>query len=104
MIMSTVLSSVNVASSNTTVPNAASSNAAPSNAAPSNQAHTNETQAPLSFRQIVEMLLSGKALRLVAIAAAVFLAWKALRGLKSLFWIAFGLGWALFWSRGGFWF
>jgi hypothetical protein len=100
MSMSTVVSSANV----TSLLNKMARNAAPSDEATSNHAKTDEAQASFSFRQIVEMLLSGKGLRLVALAAAVFFAWKALRGLRSLFWVAFGLGWALFWSRGGFWF
>ena len=29
---------------------------------------------------------------------AIFLAWKALRGLKSIFWTLFGLGMAVFWT------
>jgi hypothetical protein len=31
-------------------------------------------------------------------ASAVFLAWKAWRGFKSLFWTVFGLGMAIYWS------
>lgn len=37
-------------------------------------------------------------LRWLIALGAVFLAWKAWRGLRSLFWTAFGLGMALFWS------
>jgi hypothetical protein len=37
-------------------------------------------------------------LRWLVALGAVFLAWKAWRGLRSLFWTVFGLGMALFWS------
>ncbi len=37
-------------------------------------------------------------LRWLVALAALFLAWKACRGLRSLFWTVFGLGMALFWS------
>ncbi len=37
-------------------------------------------------------------LRWLLAAGAVFLVWKAWRGFKSLFWIFFGLGMAVFWS------
>lgn len=36
--------------------------------------------------------------RLALIAAGAWLAWKVLRGIKGLFWTAFGLGMALYWS------
>lgn len=64
---------------------------------------------PSSFQSSVERLAERAAsaasatersqlLRLLLAAGAVFLLWKAWRGLKSLFWTAFGLGMALYWS------
>lgn len=38
--------------------------------------------------------------RIVVICGAAFLAWKLLRGLKGVFWTAFGLGMAWFWMGG----
>lgn len=40
-------------------------------------------------------------LRWLLAIGAIFLAWRMWRGLKSLFWVAFGLGMALYWT--GFW-
>lgn len=40
----------------------------------------------------------SRLLRWLLAAGAVFLLWKAWRGLKSVFWTAFGLGMALYWS------
>jgi hypothetical protein len=57
-----------------------------------------------SLQQILALALSGKGLRLGLIAAAVFMAWKAFQGLRSLFWAAFGIAWVLFWTSGGPWF
>ena len=37
-------------------------------------------------------------LRWLLAIGAIFLAWKALRGLKSIFWTLFGLGMAVFWT------
>lgn len=37
-------------------------------------------------------------LRWLVALGVLFLAWKAWRGLRSLFWTVFGLGMALFWS------
>ena len=37
-------------------------------------------------------------LRWLLAIGAIFIAWRMWRGLKSLFWIAFGLGMALFWT------
>ena len=39
--------------------------------------------------------------RIALLAGAVFLAWKAARGLRDLAWSAFGLGVAAYWT--GFW-
>jgi hypothetical protein len=60
-----------------------------------------EPGAVQSFGRILDMLSSGKRLRLIAVAGLVFLAWKAFQGLKSLFWVAFGLAWVVFWTQGG---
>lgn len=57
-----------------------------------------------SFQQFMALILSGKGLRLALIAGAVFLAWKAFQGLRSLFWVAFGVAWVLFWTHGWSWF
>ncbi len=40
-------------------------------------------------------------LRWLLVIGAVFVAWRMWRGLKSLAWIAFGLGVAMYWT--GFW-
>ena len=64
---------------------------------------------PSSFQSTVERLAGRAAsaasatersqlLRWLLAAGAVFLLWKAWRGLTSLFWTAFGLGMALYWS------
>jgi hypothetical protein len=37
-------------------------------------------------------------LRWLLAIGAIFIAWRMWRGLKGLFWIAFGLGMALFWT------
>lgn len=59
-----------------------------------------DPNAAQRFARMLEMLTSDKSLRLAAIAGLVFLAWKALRGLRSLFWVAFGVAWVLFWTQG----
>ena len=62
-----------------------------------------------SFQSTVERLAERAAsaasatersqlLRWLSAAGAGFLLWKAWRGLKSLFWMAFGLGMAFWWS------
>lgn len=38
--------------------------------------------------------------KIAVIGGATFLAWKLLRGLKGVFWTAFGLGMAWFWMGG----
>lgn len=64
---------------------------------------------PSSFQNTVERLAERAAsaafatersqlLRWLLAAGAVFLLWKTWRGLKSLFWTAFGLSMALYWS------
>lgn len=64
---------------------------------------------PSSFQTTLERLAERAAssanatersqwLRWLLAAGAVFLLWKAWRGLQSLFWTAFGLGMALYWS------
>ena len=40
----------------------------------------------------------GQLLRWLLAIGAIFLAWRMWRGLKSLAWIAFGLGMALYWT------
>ena len=40
----------------------------------------------------------SQVLRWLLAIGAIFLAWKALRGLKSIFWTLFGLGMAVFWT------
>lgn len=40
----------------------------------------------------------SQVLRWLFAIGAIFLAWKALRGLKSIFWTLFGLGMAVFWT------
>ena len=40
----------------------------------------------------------GRLLRWLLAIGAIFLAWRMWRGLKSLAWIAFGLGMALYWT------
>lgn len=40
----------------------------------------------------------SQVLRWLLAIGAIFLAWKALRGLKSIFWTLFGLGMMLFWT------
>lgn len=40
----------------------------------------------------------SRLLRWLLAAAAVFIAWRMWRGVKSLFWTAFGLGMALYWT------
>mgnify|MGYP001145828967 CR=1 FL=1 len=37
-------------------------------------------------------------MRIAVVGGVTFLAWKLLRGLKSVFWTIFGLGMALYWS------
>ncbi len=53
--------------------------------------------AQFSFQHVMDALLSGKGLRLALIVGAVFLAWKAFQGLRSLFWfwIVFGIAWVV---------
>jgi hypothetical protein len=46
----------------------------------------------------------SRLLRWLLIAAAVFLAWKAWRGLNGMFWTVFGLAWVLLWTRPWHWF
>lgn len=64
---------------------------------------------PSSFQSTVERLAElaasaasaterSQLLRCLLAAGAVFLLWKAWRGLKSLFWTIFGLSMALYWS------
>ena len=67
-----------------------------------------ETALHAAVGQLVERATAARAaspesgrtpwLRWLVALGAVFLAWKAWRGLRSLFWTAFGLGMALFWS------
>ena len=40
----------------------------------------------------------SQVLRWLLAIGAIFLAWKALRGLKAIFWTLFGLGMAVFWT------
>lgn len=40
----------------------------------------------------------SQVLRWLLAIGAIFLAWKALRSLKSIFWTLFGLGMAVFWT------
>ena len=44
---------------------------------------------------------SSHLLRVALVAGAVFLAWKAARGVRDLGWSLFGLGMAAYWT--GFW-
>lgn len=46
----------------------------------------------------------ARLVRWLLIAAAVFLVWKAWRGLNGMFWVVFGLAWALVWIRPWQWF
>ena len=39
-------------------------------------------------------------LRIAVVGGITFLAWKLLRGLKSVLWTIFGLGMALYWTGG----
>jgi hypothetical protein len=39
-------------------------------------------------------------LRIAVVGGVTFLAWKLLRGLKSVLWTIFGLGMALYWTGG----
>ncbi len=43
---------------------------------------------------------SNQQLRTLLLIGAAFVAWKAWRGLRSLFWMAFGIGWVMFWTHG----
>lgn len=45
----------------------------------------------------------SRLLRWLLVAVAVFVLWRAGRSLKKLFWTLFGIGMALWWS-GGLWF
>jgi hypothetical protein len=75
----------------------------PSNAsAPDTTASPSVVQSP--FQQVMDALLSGKGLRLALVAGAVFLAWNAFQGMRSLFWAIFGIAWVLFWTHGSSWF
>lgn len=77
-----------------------------SSAGHTSDAHAAVAGAPSavqSFGNILDMLGSGKSLRLIAVAGLVFLAWKAFQGLRSLFWVAFGLAWVVFWTHGSGW-
>lgn len=47
---------------------------------------------------------SDRLLRWLLAAVAVFLAWKLMRGLKSMFWAVFGMAWVLVWARPWQWF
>ena len=40
----------------------------------------------------------SQVLRWLIAIGAIFLAWKALRGLKSIFWTLFGLGMMVYWT------
>lgn len=40
----------------------------------------------------------SQVLRWLLAIGAIFLVWKALRGLKSIFWTLFGLGMAVYWT------
>lgn len=68
-----------------------------------------ETLSTSSIQSAVERLAERAAaaasaaersslLRWLLLACAVLLAWKVWRGFKSLFWSAFGLSMAIFWS------
>ena len=68
------------------------------------------TQSPIqtSIENAIQQLLERataqrnvgrpQLLRWLMLIGGAFLAWKALRGLKSLFWTAFGLGMAVYWT------
>ncbi len=44
----------------------------------------------------------SRLVRWLLVAAAVFVTWRMWRGAKQLFWTVFGIGMAIFWT-GGFW-
>lgn len=58
-----------------------------------------------SIGELVERAVAAPAgaqrsrwLRWLLAAAAIFVAWRMWRGAKSLFWTAFGLGMAFYWT------
>lgn len=64
-----------------------------------------QTTLQNSVGQLLERAVAAPAgaelsrwLRWLLAAAAVFVAWRMWRGFKSLFWTAFGLGMAFYWT------
>lgn len=57
--------------------------------------HTTGTDMNTASTTTLRDLPLGK---IALIAAGTWLAWKLLRGLKGLFWSAFGIGMAIYWT------
>ncbi|MBL8264676.1 MAG: hypothetical protein JNM58_19850 [Xanthomonadaceae bacterium] len=60
--------------------------------------HTVAGQLVERAAQVSTEANGSRLLRWVLAIGAIFLAWKALRGLKSIFWTLFGLGMMVYWT------